>query len=72
MVVPIRRGEVNLDEVLSGLPVIRGFFPIKYLGLLLSVWQLKRVDFQPLEDKMGGKLVTWETKILMWPAVGLW
>ena len=52
MVVPIRRGEVNLDEVLSGLPVIRSFFPIKYLGLLLSVWQLKRVDFQPLEYKI--------------------
>jgi hypothetical protein len=48
--------------VLGGLPVIRDSFPIKYLGLTLSVWQLKRVDFQPLEDKMAGKLVTWDGK----------
>jgi hypothetical protein len=44
--------EVNLEEVL----------PLRYLGLPLSVYNLKRVDFQPLEDKMGGKLVTWDGK----------
>jgi hypothetical protein len=49
-------------DVLGGLPVIRGSFPLKYLGLPLSVRQLKRVDFQPLEDKMAGKLVNWDGK----------
>jgi hypothetical protein len=33
---------------------------MRYLGLPLSVWLLKRVDLQPLEDKMSGKLVTWD------------
>jgi hypothetical protein len=37
MVVPIRCYDIDLNEVLNGLPVIRGTFPIKYLGLLLSV-----------------------------------
>jgi hypothetical protein len=58
LVVPIRCQNIALDDVLEGLPVIRASFPIKYLGLPLSVWELKRVDFQPLEDKMDGKLVT--------------
>jgi hypothetical protein len=59
LVVPIRCYNINLDDVLMGLPVIKTSFPLKYLGLPLSIWQLKNVDFQPLEDKMGGKLVTW-------------
>ena len=33
---------------------------MRYLGLPLSVWQLKRVDYQHLEDKIANKLVPWE------------
>jgi predicted metal-dependent HD superfamily phosphohydrolase len=62
LVVPIKCQDIDLDDVLDDLPVIRASFPIKYLGLHLSVWSLKRVDFQPLEDKMAGKLVTWDGK----------
>jgi hypothetical protein len=62
MVIPIRCQDIDIDEVLDGVPVIRASFPIKYLGLPLSVWKLKRIDFQPLEDKMVGKLVTWDGK----------
>ncbi|KAK1669188.1 hypothetical protein QYE76_057347 [Lolium multiflorum] len=61
-VIPIHCHDIDLDDVLGGLPVIRASFPIKYLGLPLSVWELKRVDFQPLEDKMAGKLVTWDAR----------
>jgi hypothetical protein len=60
MVIPIRCHEVYLDDELEGLPVVRGSFLFKYLGLPPSVWQLKRKDLQPLEDKMAGKLVTWD------------
>lgn len=35
-------------------------FPVIYLGLLLSVWQLKEVNFQFLERKVAAKLVLWE------------
>jgi hypothetical protein len=62
MVVPIRCHVIDLDDILGGLPLIRSSFPMKYLGLPLSVWQLKRVDIQPLEDKMASKLVTWDGK----------
>jgi hypothetical protein len=41
---------------------MRANFHIKYLCIWLLVWQLNRVDFQPLEDKMSGKLVTWDGK----------
>jgi hypothetical protein len=63
-VVPIRCGHVDLNEVLSGIPASRACFPLKYLGLPLSVWSLKRVDFQHLEDKCAGKLPTWCGKLV--------
>lgn len=59
-VVPIRCTHIDLEHILDGVPVTRASFPMKYLGLPLSVWQLKRMDFQYLEDKAAGKLVTWE------------
>jgi hypothetical protein len=37
MVTPIRCQNINLDEVLIGLPIIQAFFHMKYLGLPLSV-----------------------------------
>jgi hypothetical protein len=58
-VVPIRYGNINLSHILHSLPATRASFPIKYLGLPLSVWQLN-VDFQFLEDKAASKLVTWD------------
>uniref|UniRef100_A0ACD6AK31 Uncharacterized protein n=1 Tax=Avena sativa TaxID=4498 RepID=A0ACD6AK31_AVESA len=35
---------------------------MKYLGLPLSVSRLKRIHFQPLEDKVAAKLVPWVGK----------
>ena len=58
-VVPIRCANINLHEVLHGIPATTTSFPLKYLGLPLSVWRLRRVDFQHLEDKCTGKLPTW-------------
>lgn len=34
--------------------------PLKILGSPLSVWQLKKVDMQFLEDKVANKFVTYE------------
>ena len=57
---PIRCHHLNLEHILQGLPANRASFPIRYLGLPLSVWQLKKVDLQFLEDKNASKLVTYE------------
>ena len=59
-VVPIRCNHLDLEQILQSMPAARASFPVKYLGLPLSVWQLKKVDFQYLEDKAASKLVTWE------------
>jgi hypothetical protein len=34
-------------------------FPIKYLGLPLSLTRIKKVDFQPLMDKSSSNLTNW-------------
>jgi hypothetical protein len=47
-VVPIRCDNINLEDVLEGIPAKRAFFPLRYLPL--SVWCLRRRDFQHLED----------------------
>ena len=62
-VIPIRCGNIDLDDVLQGMPAERASFPIKYLGLPLSVWSLRKADFQPLVDKMANKIPTWNGKL---------
>jgi hypothetical protein len=53
---------VNIDEILSSLPLARAYFPLKYLGLPHSPKRLRKVDFQPQIDKAAGKLsnMVWE------------
>ena len=56
-VAPIHCEHVDLDDILQAFPASRVNFPMKYLGLPLSVHRLKRIHFQPLEDKVAAKLV---------------
>ena len=63
-VVPIKCANINLDDVLEAIPATRTSFPLRYLGLPLSVWRLKRVDFQHLEDKCAGKLPCWNGRYI--------
>lgn len=39
-------------------------FPCTYLGLPLHNRALRRVDFQPLIDKIGGRLAGWKGRFL--------
>jgi hypothetical protein len=63
-VVPIRCDNIDLDEVLQGIPAMCASFPLRYLGLPLSVWSLKRRDFQHFEDKCAGRLPSWNGKLI--------
>jgi hypothetical protein len=57
-VVPIRCAGINIDMVLGNFHAVRTTFPLRYLGLPLSVYCLRRADFQFLEDKIAAKLPT--------------
>lgn len=57
LVVPIWCGHLDLENILEGQPAIRTSFHVRYLGLPLSVWQSRRIDFQHLEDKIAVKFV---------------
>jgi hypothetical protein len=39
-------------------------FPIKYLGILLSVTKLPKIALQPLLDKAAGKLPIWKGRLM--------
>lgn len=59
MVVPICCDTLSPDEIHADLPAKRSHFPVKYLGLPLTTWRLRQVDFQPLADKAVSKLTHW-------------
>ena len=54
--VPIQCNGLDLDAILQDFPALRSHFPIRYLGLPLSVFRLRGVDFQFIVDKMARKL----------------
>jgi hypothetical protein len=63
-VVPIRCNNIDLDDMLQGIPTNHATFPLRYFGLPLSVWCLRRRDFQSLEDKCSGRLPMWNGKLV--------
>jgi mannosylglycoprotein endo-beta-mannosidase len=63
-VTPIRCDNIDLDAVLTNLPLSRANFPLKYLGLPLTPRRIKRIDFQPLVDKAASKLSAWNGRNL--------
>ena len=64
-VTPICCDEIDLEDVLSGFPVVRTSFPIKYLGLPLAVRRPRKIDFQPLVEKATSKITGWQGRHLM-------
>jgi len=63
-VYPIRCDGLDLQHVMEAFQCAVGSFPCKYLGLPLHVRAIRRVDIQPLIDKMGGKLAAWKGRLL--------
>lgn len=54
----------DLDTILNNFPAICSTFPTKYLGLPLTYRRVRRTDYQPLVDKLGGRLAGWKGKLL--------
>jgi hypothetical protein len=63
-VAPIRCAEVELATVLADFPAIQTQFPVKYLGLPLSLGRLRRADLQPYLNKAVARLNPWKAKFL--------
>lgn len=63
-ITPISCDGMDLDDILSDFPATRLSFPIKYLGLPLTVRRLRRLDFQPLVDRAASKMSTWNGRNL--------
>jgi mannosylglycoprotein endo-beta-mannosidase len=63
-VYPVCCDGLDLHHVMEAFQCQVKEFPCTYLGLPLHVRQLRRVDIQPLIDKVGAKLTTWKWKSL--------
>jgi hypothetical protein len=63
-VAPIRCSEINLDEVLQNFDADRVSFPITYLGLPVTLGQLKLVHLQPMNDRAACKMAVWQGGLL--------
>jgi hypothetical protein len=66
-VFPVRCDDIDLDDILSAFPAKIATFPGKYLGLPLHFRRLRKVDLQPLIDKIAAKLQGWMGKNLARP-----
>jgi len=59
--------QCNLDAtvtLLNYFPAKLSHFPIKYLGIPLSVGKLRKCDLQPLVDRVADALPIWKAKML--------
>jgi hypothetical protein len=56
----IRCDHMNLNETICNFPATRAFFPVKYLGITLTVSRLRKVVFQYLLDKVHNRMVAWK------------
>lgn len=56
---PIRCESIDLDEVLSDFAGTKVQFPIKYLGLSLTLGRLRMVHLQYIQDRAKSKIEGW-------------
>jgi hypothetical protein len=63
-VVPIQCGDDEIASMHSLLPCRMENFPINYLGQPLSIYKLKRVQLQPLIDRLADLLLGWRADLM--------
>jgi hypothetical protein len=63
-VYPICCEDLDLGEVMQSFQCPISSFPCSYLGLPLHTRQLRRVEFQPLFEKLENKLPAWKGRFL--------
>ncbi|KAM0837307.1 hypothetical protein ACQ4PT_061749 [Festuca glaucescens] len=63
-VIPIRCEAFDVPDIVSPLGARIAALPCKFLGLPLSLRKLRKVDFQPLLDRIASRLACWKAKLL--------
>jgi hypothetical protein len=56
--------ELQLGEILEGFQASVNELRCRYLGLPLHTRRLRKIDFMPPIDKVGGKLPSWKGKLM--------
>jgi hypothetical protein len=64
---PIQCAQTDLDLIHENLPCRIEEFPIKYLGLPLSIKKLSKVQLQPLIDRLVDLLPGWKVDLMTRP-----
>jgi hypothetical protein len=60
----IRMQTSTFESIVHNFPCKISTFPGKYLGLPLHTRKLRRIEVQPLIDKIGARLPGWKGKFL--------
>jgi mannosylglycoprotein endo-beta-mannosidase len=63
-VYPVSYEGIDVNHIMEDFQCPVKSFPCTYLGLPLHVRQVRRVDIQPLIDKVGARLAAWKGKLL--------
>jgi hypothetical protein len=63
-VIPISCEGLDVADIVSPLGARIASLPCKFLGLPLSLRKLRKVDFQPLLDRIASRLACWKAKLL--------
>jgi hypothetical protein len=61
---PICCTDEQIAQVQEVFPCQLASFPCRYLGIPLSVYQLKKSDMQPLVDAVAGRLPSWRGRLM--------
>jgi hypothetical protein len=62
--IPIRCGDIDTATILQPAGLQISTLPCTYLGMPLSLRRLRRVDIQPLIDKIAARLGHWQGKLM--------
>jgi hypothetical protein len=57
--IPIRCDDINIDNLLQPVGLRVSTLPCTYLGMPLSLRRLRKIDIQPLTDKIAARLGHW-------------
>lgn len=64
MAYAVRCENLDMDDILHDFAGVRGSLPCRYLGLPLGFRKPKRIEVQPLIDKIASRLKNWKGRLL--------